>query len=1225
MKVTSLNVDGFGVWKGLKLTDFSGKLTVIYGANEAGKTTLMHFTRSVLYGDLAGSTTKYIPTVHGGRPGGTLDVDSPFGGYRIERHWHEDSPGSWSNDLLVTNDREKVCPGQTLEKLLAKVDAATYQNVFAIGLRELQELATLNNSEAGRHLYSLAGGVDRVSLGKVRRELATSCRRLFGGTQSPSKISQILARRKELEEIAAGLTEQTHRWSHSSPEKDELTSRVEQIQRELEGIREEARLHELALSVRDTWCQRNSLDARLAKLANPPDLPFDALSEIEKIKHRIDKDSRRKHHLRQTWQGLRTKAQKARVKRRILQHRDQIHALANQRASHDISRLQRDGLISEIHQIQSRLSQQEPQASNDETASESLPSLSIRDLTKLRSAAQALKTWKKRLSVAKTRVNKEQKTNRRETDRLDDVLAARGETDLITAVDNAGNKVELLRRRIQVDERMQQMTRHRDHLVQESDDWLERQILTNKQMLLVGCIFVLGTTLLLAALFGGISALKLDNTSRWILGFVGLGTIAVALFTKARFLRSAEDYLDNCGKQIGLLESRIDQTGQERNQYDEALPHGGGPFAVQLEAAEQELQRLQQYVPLDAERKTGNMSAKKVKKRVTIAADRFKNSSKIWQSTLESCHLPTSFSPNDVKSLSPDLDDSDEVHQQLQAKERELERRELELTAYEDRLERLLTQIGWEKHEDDSPDPCERLTDELLRQERLAVRQKTLARRGRRLKRQYHNIARELNTLRRRRRLLFALAEASDERQFRKVATEAIQAKQLRQQRQELTQEIAIALGDPTEESDVVKILRATGESDLEKRLEQIWDRQQNHELQLQRLVEQVEHCHTNAKKSREDRRMAGVLLELSCVNKQLQDAVRKWKTTRITSAILNDVCADYESTRQPEVLQWSSEYLEQFTDGKYCRIWTPLDENGLRVDETNGKSLGIGALSTGTREQIFLSLRLALANLYAQKDIYLPLVLDDVLVNFDVERTRAAGRVLSDFGKTGHQVILFTCHEHIMKMFQSLRAEIITLPSHADLATNDESTSVTKPKRKKRVKKRLAKAEITVDDTPDTVAEQEIKLSDEPGPVQNVKVKEIVSTEPTHSPADEIKIPIESPTADDSPTNVEIEKTATDPVPSLAATDIKIADATIWEEEAHWNHEVYDTNSDHFASPNRDELRPSNGTQHIPERVRQVFEYHPAHINVTKQATHPPREVDLASQPRGDVRPQVL
>jgi len=123
-------------------------------------------------------------------------------------------------------------------------------------------------------------------------------------------------------------------------------------------------------------------------------------------------------------------------------------------------------------------------------------------------------------------------------------------------------------------------------------------------------------------------------------------------------------------------------------------------------------------------------------------------------------------------------------------------------------------------------------------------------------------------------------------------------------------------------------------------------------------------------------------------------------------------------------------------TGGRYRRVWTPLDEKVLRVDDAEGHALPIEVLSRGTREQLFLSLRLALANSYARRGAQLPLVLDDVLVNFDLARAKAAAGVLRDFARSGHQLLVFTCHEHIMKLFKSLKVPVSLLPENTSSAS---------------------------------------------------------------------------------------------------------------------------------------------------------------------------------------------
>ena len=78
------------------------------------------------------------------------------------------------------------------------------------------------------------------------------------------------------------------------------------------------------------------------------------------------------------------------------------------------------------------------------------------------------------------------------------------------------------------------------------------------------------------------------------------------------------------------------------------------------------------------------------------------------------------------------------------------------------------------------------------------------------------------------------------------------------------------------------------------------------------------------------------------------------------------------------------------------------------------------------------MSLRLALASCYARRGAPLPLVLDDVLVNFDAARAKAAAAVFRDFAAAGHQLLVFTCHEHISKLFRSLKVPVSQLPDNS-------------------------------------------------------------------------------------------------------------------------------------------------------------------------------------------------
>jgi len=126
-----------------------------------------------------------------------------------------------------------------------------------------------------------------------------------------------------------------------------------------------------------------------------------------------------------------------------------------------------------------------------------------------------------------------------------------------------------------------------------------------------------------------------------------------------------------------------------------------------------------------------------------------------------------------------------------------------------------------------------------------------------------------------------------------------------------------------------------------------------------------------------------------------------------------------------------ASQFLERLTRGKYRSIWAPLGKRHLCVDNDQNETFLVDQLSGGTREQLFLAIRLALVRDFARKGIELPMMLDDILVNFDQLRTEAAVETLIDFTKEGQQILLFTCHLHLAHMFECKGIEPIWLPGH--------------------------------------------------------------------------------------------------------------------------------------------------------------------------------------------------
>src|SRR5690349_16911598 len=135
MRIEAIEVDGFGVWSDVSVPELSPEITVVYGRNEAGKTTLMQFVRAMLYGFSADRTDRYLPPVRGGKGGGRLRLTSPTGDYTLQRLAENVGDVSTRGIFSLHDGHGARQPESLLDSLMAGVDESIYQNVFAVGLR----------------------------------------------------------------------------------------------------------------------------------------------------------------------------------------------------------------------------------------------------------------------------------------------------------------------------------------------------------------------------------------------------------------------------------------------------------------------------------------------------------------------------------------------------------------------------------------------------------------------------------------------------------------------------------------------------------------------------------------------------------------------------------------------------------------------------------------------------------------------------------------------------------------------------------------------------------------------------------------------------------------------------------------------------------------------------------------------------------------------------------
>ncbi len=176
---------------------------------------------------------------------------------------------------------------------------------------------------------------------------------------------------------------------------------------------------------------------------------------------------------------------------------------------------------------------------------------------------------------------------------------------------------------------------------------------------------------------------------------------------------------------------------------------------------------------------------------------------------------------------------------------------------------------------------------------------------------------------------------------------------------------------------------------------------------------------------SRED--LSRLHNELESKKIQLMDGAHEWATLALALDMLDQAKVRYEKTRQPQVFQAAGRMFSKITEGNYRGVEKPLESDEFRIVQNNGGFKNPVQLSRGTREQLYLSMRFGLIEDYETRAEPLPIVMDDVFVNFDDTRREHVLDILRDFARN-RQVIILSCHEHLVETYLRYGAQQVDL-----------------------------------------------------------------------------------------------------------------------------------------------------------------------------------------------------
>lgn len=1031
MKLTALRIDRFGLWRDLALNDLAPGINVFFGRNETGKTTLLDFARGILFGFSPHRAKRYEGAAQAGEVwcGSVRWVDETSA-WRLERAGHEARAVLERGDGVL-----QPAPREQWESALGSIDAETFERVFAVGLREMQELGTLGDSQAGALLYELSCGAAGRAVARALADVRQTRASLWDGPGAASQIPQLRAQRRRLRAALAQSRGEIAQFDKRDRSLAALDERIAHGERDLLALRTEARQWEAAHGLRATW-------AALQSLPHDADDPA-GVSASALV--RFDELSRRGSRCRKALRAATEQWRKHRAARTALAAAPMRSPDAVQRAG--VLLEQRETLL--WAERQRTLLREEAQtlrasapAPVQAAAAAPHPVLPPEKVRRVRIAGRQLAEARLADEAARREAASARRQHASAAEELQRQLQGRNSADVVRAIEHAGQNVNHAKRRLQLDERLTRMERQRGELEEQTRELLDRQVLGYWTLGWLGGLFIFGVALILSGMF---LPRSVTGAAGWWLAGLGVGGVGVAVAARHLMEQSAENQLEACRAQINLLNRQTEQSRKERDALDAQLPSDGGPLTRRVDQAEEELERYENLLPMEGRVRAAEQLAVAAEEKAEQARRDLESASAAWREALRLAGLAQDLAPADARALLRTMEQptaaAPAVPERLVRLEAELALRERELDHWHSRVSQTLAEWGV-----DAPAPTLAARLDQLAAARRQWQQRRVdgrrwKRRARRLRGRCRRHRARLSRLAAQRRRLLLAAGVTTSAEFRERAARWSEAAKRAESRQQLRRQFQTACAGVAAPEVIEQRLAEHPPGEIERRCLELREQLERAQRELGEL---------RAERSRLGDAAHGAAdheatrLELAVVAQRLRQALDRWRTAALAESALAAQLRRYEQEHQPFALQQASRYLERMTGGRYARVWTPLDRNELCLDLAEGRTLPIAALSRGTREQLYLALRMAIVDDYARRGVELPLVLDDVLVNFDDPRARRAAEALVDFASAGRQVFVLTCHEHIARAFAAAGAPVRDLGSGGaawpeDVAARDE------------------------------------------------------------------------------------------------------------------------------------------------------------------------------------------
>lgn len=981
MYIDQMEITGFGIYSGLSLNLEPG-LNIILGENEAGKSTCHEFVRFVLYGPRTGSGSREAPRyepLRGGAHGGALELVTLAGqSFRLSRKGK--TPTKFS---LVDEKLEELGP-EMLANILGQAGPELYNAVFAFSIKELYDLNALDPKETPDLLCGINFGLGSLSIPSVLRSFKQRREEIYKPGGSKPLLNELF---KELGRVREKLTPLRNNLAEYASLDAQLLKMGEEsatLRKEQEKLAAELDKFKIAGRLLPLSQKRGELEEALrgfpalvdddfspddpARLVQLETRQKDNAAQLVQIQESLAKAEAEAAAAQESPPLLEVDALLADLTGRREQYRESRDLLPQKRA--ELAELRR-----KIEEVQTGLNRNwnSAQAISFNFSKKDHVELLLADLEQSGRAAAAAREAEARLLREAGDLAAREK------------LTSLPESDVLRAALRDLEKLADEERELSSD------------LKVESANSIVRHRTWQSGVLLLGLFF---------AVFSGVGVGV--TLSPWL--GLGAGAVVMVIFAVPGLMPPRKE-----DKILTALREKL--TGiEEAKKAPCVLFDLAGVSREELAAAEKVLDSVLALEGLKARAATE-----------AVTAEANGNNFAGLRTKLREFLLVLGINPDcegdEVRMLFNLAQELQPLTEREVALKGEIERLEQRVDGFSNGLNELIfrTRLEWSVDAQGVPESLATLA---------AVNDAVQAAKSAEFQRQ--NMGKMLSDLKaeaqRHSAAGVVIAEelqsflhghkAASVAEFQSAFNKWSEWKELKLRLEQLQKEIQAGAGE--RQAEVEHLLSYISAEKLEVQTVNLI----RHTEEQTRCVAEHNQRLGEARQQRDalidEKDFEDLRFKEEALKQEIAEAARAWTVETLAQHAVTEAKSFFEQERQPEVMRLASDWFRAITLGEYTGISPDSEPGALSVFTADRESRLVAQLSRGAREQLFLAMRLALIRERGRDAEPLPVLMDDILVNFDPERARAAAAaVLSLAGD--HQILFFTCHPHTAQMFADL------------------------------------------------------------------------------------------------------------------------------------------------------------------------------------------------------------